>query len=203
MALRNFIKENFVLLLGLALPVLLIAFFMLASLLPKAVGVPPAYDVVFIAPDYNKSAATGFFTDFTVRDGRLHLRLTPRHDAGGYGYTQRLFLYNPAKNDLREIAYDIPADTPADKVTDIIPEEAKDLVLDTAAEAPDGYRFETGYYHSGLVMDIFGIYGGDRGGPRLVRKSSVFRVDPPQKNYPGAYALQFVGWIVKPEGKTP
>ena len=43
MPLKNFIKENFVLVVGLALPVLLVVLFFVASVLPKSMAVPPQY----------------------------------------------------------------------------------------------------------------------------------------------------------------
>jgi hypothetical protein len=49
---KSFFKENFVLVVGLALPVLLILGFMLASSLPQVLSDPPKYDLVFSTTDY-------------------------------------------------------------------------------------------------------------------------------------------------------
>jgi hypothetical protein len=53
---KRFFKENFVLVVGLALPVLLIVGFMLASSLPQVLSDPPKYDLVFSTTDYPTNA---------------------------------------------------------------------------------------------------------------------------------------------------
>src|SRR5689334_16179425 len=52
MANKQFLKDNFALIVGLALPVLLMAGFLVVANLPSTLADPPKYDLVFAVPDY-------------------------------------------------------------------------------------------------------------------------------------------------------
>ena len=52
---QGFFKKNFVLVIGLALPVLLIVGFMVATNLPQTLSDPPKYDFVFSTTAYRSS----------------------------------------------------------------------------------------------------------------------------------------------------
>jgi hypothetical protein len=69
---KSFFKENFVLMVGLALPVLLIVGFMLASNLPQVLSDPPRYDLVFSPTDYPPNATNiPVSVRLVVKDGVL------------------------------------------------------------------------------------------------------------------------------------
>ena len=53
---QSFFKKNFVLIVGLTLPVLLIVGFLVASNLPESLSDPPKYDLVFATTDYPPNA---------------------------------------------------------------------------------------------------------------------------------------------------
>ena len=44
---KKFVKENLVLVVGLTLPLMLVLLFFVATLIPKAMGTPPQYEMLF------------------------------------------------------------------------------------------------------------------------------------------------------------
>ena len=61
---KNFIKENLVLVIGLALPVLLVVLFFVATVIPKAYNTPPQYEVLFSVVNYNYQNRPDFDMSF-------------------------------------------------------------------------------------------------------------------------------------------
>src|SRR4051812_3610471 len=111
MSSRNFIKENFVLLVGLTLPVLLVALFFLASVVPKSLTPPPQYEMLFTTIRYDYQDRRDYNVDFMVKDGVLKAHVTkitnstPQYPVNGPKKT--LMAYDGKTQTVREIPYDI------------------------------------------------------------------------------------------------
>ena len=94
MAEKNFFKDNFVLIVGLALPVLLMIGFMVASSLPPS-GEPPKYDLVFSTSDYRNNQQTPVAVNLVVKNGVVTARETRRKDQENYGtYCRTIYLFD-------------------------------------------------------------------------------------------------------------
>ena len=194
MALKNFLKENFVLVAGLALPVVLIAVFLLATVLPKSMSVPPQYSLLFQMDQYG-STATPFITELFVGDGHLRARLK-KAVPNNYN-TKKLYMYDAKTQSVREISYSVPQVTPepVDGTEVLIPETEK-YILNGQMTAPDGYTFrpaDTG--HSGLINEIF--VGGGYRSKYFLTKGNVSWKLPDTTGQPSYYNINFLGWIVE------
>lgn len=199
MALKNFIKENIVLTIGLALPVLLIALFFVSSVLPKSMAVPPQYEMLFTTTHYGFQNPPPYNVDFVVRDGMLKARVSKNSSQPpvptNYNW-RKLKVYDGKTQSVREISYDLSNLGDIADGSELVFSEFKTLKVDSSTKAPDGYEFYNPAYSSGgLAMELFA--GGNRNGPSRVTKGAVSFKIPSDggKNY-SAYDIQFVGWIV-------
>lgn len=200
MSFPSWLKQNFVLILGLALPALLMLGFLVASQMPNPLEDPPKYDFVFSVEDYQSGGGNTVpvVVRLVVKDGTLMAQYTRRHDQNTYSYWKKIYVYEAATQKVRELGFGYPSDMAS--ITDMREEAVEALKgkkLDTTLQAPDGYELSHGgYSHSGLVNEL--LWGGGHSQePRLRKGSSSVRLatgDPNRAFYYGN--IQFVGWIV-------
>lgn len=190
-------RDNAAIVVGAALPVLVVLFFVLATQLPKAYVAPPAHDVVLLSQN-GPYQARPWRVDVRVEDGRLRARGYKLDYAGNaaLAYPQivpRVFLWSHTTKSIHELELTLPEDTAtfADG-TEIGIAEFADRRLSTDTVAPDGYRFRTTGYDSGL----FGLFF-DRNEPRtlLEKDGAVEKLAlPGEVPY---WGVQFLGWVVE------
>src|SRR4051812_28551586 len=105
MTVKEFIKENFVLVIGLALPVLLIVLFFAASVLPKSMVPPPQYELLFTETRYDQGTYP-YNADLFIKDGRIKARVWKLPQPGG-ATRKKLMAYDGKTQTVREIPYDL------------------------------------------------------------------------------------------------
>ena len=194
---KKFIRENLVLLLGLSLPTLLVILFFLTSVLPKSLATPPQYELLFSVVRYDHQTATTPNFDFIVRDGVLMVRTGKSDSANPARYARKLLAFDARTESVREIPYDLNAISKLGERQEMVLPETRNLAIDSASRAPDGYSFEgPSYAGGGLMSEIF--FGGYRNaGYRIVNDKSAYKIPNTYgHNYYGG-DLQFIGWIVK------
>ena len=193
MSLKNFFRQNFALIIGLSLPVLMVLGFLLANHLPQINDEPPQYELVFSVVRYDSHSQ--FHVDFNVRDQKLYMRLMPRQEHGGVN-VRDLFIYNGQKESVRKISYLLPPDQSIDDQHEILVDALSGYTIDTNSKAPDGYEFESDSYRSrGLFGEIF----GGRSGRTIhrVKKSGGGSFVIPEYGSGYSYGgISFIGWIV-------
>ena len=202
----KFLKDNFVLVVGLTLPILLMIGFIVFSTLPRSLSNPPQHDLIFAVPDFSVSSNNfPVYVTLIVRDGVLKARYTRVAQApnGGYygGSWKKLYRYQAGPQTVRELPFGIPLD-----VASIAPlredtvDATKDLKLDTTLRGPDGYELDYGGSRGrGLLTDIF--WSSSSSEPRLRKGASSVRLrtgDGRTSFYSGS--VEFVGWVV---GQAP
>lgn len=96
---RKFLRENIVLALGMSLPLLLVALFMLANAFSGAFIENPRYDFLFYDGDYNQ-------IEFEVVNEKLNLKITPNR-YGNYKMPA-LYRYNVATGQAQRLTYREP-----------------------------------------------------------------------------------------------
>lgn len=195
MTLKNVIKDNLVLVIGLTLPVLLIAIFFLATVLPKSLAPPPQYELLFSYVRYDYQNPAPVNVDFIVKDGKVTTRVS-RADKKFQNYNvKKLMVYDPKTEAVREIPYNLPALADDADFAEAALAETQDFTVDSSTASPDGYSFEgPNYGHTGLVTDLFG--GGYRHQAYRIKKGSVGYKIPATQNDYYFNNLQFIGWIV-------
>lgn len=195
---KGFLKRNFVLLLGVSLPVLLIAALLLMHAISRLAATGPAYPVLYVSFENHYGQ---HFYDFDIDDaGRLEIGFRrPEQNAA----TRRrqpadatLALFDARSDSLDTFRLE-PPDDPADgqRIDLAVPGELSDLTFSGQSTAPDGYRLELSAYRGGgLLREIFGTGRRPRH-HRLVNDGVSFRVpDTGSSSY--AHHDAFVGWVV-------
>jgi hypothetical protein len=196
---RQFFRDNVLIVIGVALPLLVVAFFVIASSLPQAYVDPPQHDVLLLT-QYGGYDARSVRLEVLVNGGRLQVRAHKVPSAGNsqvpyVGPSPRLFLWNHDTRSAHEVALPLPADLESlpDGAEIPPPGELAGLRLSTALVAPDGYELRTnGYGGDGL----FGVFF-DRRRPRtLLVKDGAAQVVALPGEVP-YWGTQFLAWVVE------
>lgn len=188
---RGFLRENVFLVAAVSLPVLVVAFFLLATAIPRWTVPPPAYDLLVKGyKPYSGDFRLKVSYDLDVRDGRLQLTVRPLATEQ-YQNKPVLFLIDHRTLDARQVPMTLretPPDAPETTLFDPVPGR---LLLD-GTKAPDGYTLEPRPYHStGLLGDLFGMHSYDAG---MVLKNRG-RVVPVALPTPYDSPAYFVAWV--------
>jgi hypothetical protein len=200
--LKKFLKDNFVLVVGLTLPILLMIGFIVFSTLPRSLSNPPQHDLIFATPDYSGANANPpIYVRLIVNDGVLKAQYTrpPQAPTGGYygGGWKKLYRYQAGPQTVRELTFGIPQDVASiAQMREDTVEATRDLKLDTTLRAPDGYELDYGSNRGrGLLTDIF--WSSSSYEPRLRNGASSLRLktgDGGTAFYAGS--VEFIGWVV-------
>ncbi len=191
---KQFIKENLVLFIGLTLPVFLIIIFFLATVLPKSLTDPPQYPSLYTYTSYQRTA-DNINIDYVVKEGQLkaHIKKVDPKNTGAN--KQKLMLYDPRHDNLREIAIDLSKFKNAADGDEVVIDELKDAKIDSSIKAPDGYYFESNRYRNGGPMMWF--FGGFRHDYELRLKKNSVSYKIPQSDAQNYYSqFHFIGWII-------
>jgi hypothetical protein len=194
MAVAKFVKDNLVLVVGLSLPILLMAAFLALSVLPNR-GDPPMYDLVFSTQDY-PSTPIPINLRLIVKDGALVAQYTrpPGQQSACCGW-KKLFVYEASSRRVRQLTFGFPADMNSIEGTrEEAVASAAGLRLDTTLQSPDGYELSFGDRRGGgLLLEIFG--GSRSYEPRLRKggRSVAITGSPGDPFHYGG--VEFVGWV--------
>ena len=185
---KNFIKENFALVVGISLPLLLIAFFFVASRAPQEFIDNPLYDVIF-ATNYNMNWVDNPW-NIDIKNNKLKIYYN-ENKKRNYSKPQ-IYIFN--HKTLQANLVDIDFDNIVDGVVidSEIDEISKNKLL-TEAQSPDGYRLEYHYGHSGrgLIGELFSYRSRYRNRYALIKESRVI----PLKAQHNIYQAHFIAWI--------
>jgi hypothetical protein len=196
----RFLRDNAFLVAAVSLPLIVVAFFLASTAIPRWRVPPPAYDLLIRATDTYNQRNPPVMVDFDVRDGTIEATIRPVQ-ASGWGSRARLFLFDHTTMRVNEIPVDLPdnagklkeGDAPITFVVDALGGRR----LLTQAKAPDGYELENRSHSSpGLVGDVFGMrrYGT---AVSLVNRGRVVPIVLPVP-YQNMYLspLYALGWLI-------
>jgi hypothetical protein len=188
----RFVRDNAFLIAAAALPVAVVALFLLATAIPRWTVPPPAYDVLLRTSTFDQ-ANPRVLVEFTVRDGKL-LATLRQALPNVYPNRNTLWVVDHRTMSVREVSIDAATQVRDDELpTTIVVDALKDRRVLDGTKSPDGYEVRQPEYRStGLVGDLFGMGRSGRG--ISLRKQG--RVVPIE--LPGTYQNQsavFVGWL--------
>jgi hypothetical protein len=199
MALKEFVKANMVLVVGLALPIVLMAGFLLASGLPERLADPPKSSLVFAVTDFSQGpSGIPVSVRLVVEDGVLkaqYTKLPPQPTGYVNNVWKKLYLYDAATQKVRELSFGFPPNMDAIEGTVVGTVDAtRTMRLDTTLQSPDGYELSRDNgSRSGLLNEIF--WGGGYSNEYRLRKgSSSIRLPLAAGNVPYG-SVEFVGWV--------
>ncbi len=193
---RDFIKEHFVLVAGIALPLILIVVFSLARMVTDAAVDPPQYKAVYAQRDPN-TYGNGKFNYQVGQDGQL--QVTWAGNASYPGQEKQppvmarsyVVVFNPADNSRQQYVFEVPDSQKAGTIA--VNGQMPALKIEPGNTAPDGYTYNTDdrdYYRNGVFHEIFGgnRYYNDR---FAIRKNGKSVPLPVQDRYA---QFDFIGW---------
>jgi hypothetical protein len=192
----RFLRDNVFLVAAVALPVVVVAFFLIATAVPRWLVPPPRYDLVLrVNGVYDQTRRIA--VDYNVREGRVEatVRYAP---VNVYPQPWMLFLFDHQSMNVREIPVDLPsALTENDPPRTIIVSALADRTVVAQAKAPDGYQFESRPYRNpGFVGEVFGMNRYDQNAS-LVNGGRVVRIALPSP-YEYQSPVSAVGWVIDP-----
>jgi len=193
----QFVRDNAFLVAAASLPVVVVAFFLLSTAIPRWLVPPPAYDLVLRAERGYDQTGRRMAVDFNVRDGRVEATVRPV-PANTYLQPAGLFLFDHRSQTVREIPVDLPSsldenDPPRTFVVEAL--AGRRVLADT--KAPDGYQLESRSQRGpGLVGELFGMNRYDTK-VGLVNRGRVVLVELPSPPYQYPSSVRAVGWLVE------
>ena len=205
---KEWIRNNLVLVSGILLPVLLIGGFFVLDNTPRLLADPPQHDFLLVGYRYDYQHPANYYLSFEVRDGSLTGRAIPKNENNAHANRQYagIFRYSAAANTFEEIVYELPEGL--EDIKESIPLELPDtdsLELDKRRQSPDGYTFEfLGYRgRGGLLGEMFGMrrrYDSEY----ILKKGNAYFGLPNPASDPPYYRndLHFMGWVIE-EGDSP
>ena len=197
MSVAKFLKDNLVLVVGLTLPVLLMAGFLAVSALPDRTD-PPKYDFVFSTQDY-PSSLIPITVRLLVKDHVLVAQYTKLPSApAGYASAgwRKLYLYDAGSRTVRQLEFGFPPDLAALEGTREEPvAAAAGMTLDPALRSPDGYELSFGDRRGGgLLLEMFG--GSRAYEPRLRKDGRSVPISAGGREPFGFNSdIEFLGWV--------
>jgi len=193
---RRFLRENAFLVAAVALPVAVVAFFLLATAIPRMRVSPPAYDLILRADRPYERTQARFSVEFEVRDSAVTAVVGPVPFDTSLPRAG-LLLFDHRTLEVREIPLDLPAGIENDQPRTVPVEALRGRRVASQAKAPDGYEFH-GHRDGGpgIVGELFGMRGHGRR-PALVKDGRVIPLTLPAA-YQYSYGVLPVGWIVEP-----
>ena len=191
----RFLRDNLFLVAAVSLPLVVVAFFLVASIVPRWLVPPPTHDLLLRVDGSYEQPTSRVLVDYHVRDGRVEATIRPLADNLSL-QPPALFLVDHATMTAREITVDLPTsmaenDPPKTFVVEAL---AGRQVL-AQPTAPDGYQLEERNQGGpGLVGEVFGMNRYDRR-PAIVNRGRVVTITLPAR-FRFLSSVQPVGWIV-------
>ncbi len=191
---KNWCKDNAVVLAGIALPIVIAIGFFTATQIQRAAIPPPKYAVLIEA---GRPYQTPY--SFVISDNRLVLRyVPPSKEEHQDNQRSRLFLFNPKDNSVREISVP-PLTEEQQKIFTTLPiEDLKNVrVSSDSLKSPDGYILDTEYRGSGnFVGEMFGSGSDRRYRASLNKGAQKVAVPIPYREGNYHYHTHFIAWII-------
>jgi hypothetical protein len=194
---KDFMRDNLMIVVSVALPLVVVVLFALATLVPNWLVEPPQYNFLMAADGPGYGGELPVRLEFVVTDGALALRAFKLPE-GARAYAPRLFEFEAGAQTVREIEVHLPEDLAAlgDGAPIALPVLAGRRV-DRGLEAPDGYVFERRETGGGGLFT--GLFGASRGryAARLRKDGAVVRIHAPIEGPGYDYNLRFLGWVAE------
>lgn len=194
---QEFLRRNAFLVAAVALPLVVIGFFLVATAIPRWTVPPPSYDLLFTTNDYSPSRPPELL-EFTVRGDRLQVTARPA-PPNTHPARTRLWVFDHDTMAVREIPVEVPAlarDGPP-RTIEVAALAGRRLLAQP--QAPDGYEVrEPNSSSPGIAGELFGMRNRDRR-LSIVKDGRVVPIEipPAQDRW---ISPVFLAWIVDGTG---
>lgn len=185
---KRFFKENITLFAGIALPLILIGFFLIAGQIGKTTVPDPQYDLVF-AVDYYKNIENRLW-NIDIESGKIVIRKR-KGDKNEYSPLPRLYVFDRKTLSAARLDLDFEKTDSEGVLSSPLIESLNKRPLFPTPVSPDGYRLEYfGRNGTGMLGEIFGM----RGHPWYYVLAKGARTIP-LKGQENLYNAEFIAWV--------
>jgi hypothetical protein len=192
---KSFLRENLMIVVSIALPLLVVVFFALASLLPRLYSTPPGFDLLLSLQDRSTAKTSPVMISLVVKEEKLRA-IVVKADNPNYTNYPRLFRYDHLTGKVSEINIPIPENSDElDEGSEIPVPGFENLRVSDALQAPDGYEFRGRRRGGGLMTELFGgsRYRTD---VSIAKNGAIVRVHLPESDY-WYNNVRLVGWVIE------
>ena len=192
----RFLRDNAFLVAAVSLPLVVVAFFLLSTALPRWMVPPPTYDLLIRATDTYNQTNPRLMVDFDVRGGKAMVTFQSL-PANGFGLRSKLFLWDHTTMSAREIQVEVPDNLVESQPRTVVVNALAGRQVLADPKAPDGYQIQNRSQNGpGLVGELFGMNRYDSQGV-LANKGRVIPIELPAP-FHSAYASPAfaLGWLV-------
>jgi hypothetical protein len=194
-SMKTYLRENLMIVVSIALPLMVALFFVLASILPGLYSSPPAHDLLITLQGRTTAYSSQVKIKLVIRNERLKA-VVVLSDQSNFENNPRLFRYSHVTGDVREISIQLPEDITGLSYGDEIPvPELAGLRVSSALRAPDGYEFRGYRRGGGLMTDLFGG-SRNRTDVSIAKNGAIVRLRLPESDY-WYNDVRFVGWVIE------
>jgi len=194
---RGFLRDNVFLVAAVSLPLVVVAFFLAASAIPRWLVSPPSYDLLIRATEAYNQTKPPVAVDFAVRNGQVEVTFRALA-ANTYALRSRLFLFDHTALSVREIPVELPDNlVEGDPPRTIAVAALTGREVLAEAKAPDGYELQSRNQRGpGIVGEVFGRNRYDAEAS-LVNRGRVIPIVLPMP-FQNIYSspVYSVGWLV-------
>lgn len=174
-------KSNVALILGIAIPLVVIILVAIFAYIPRT-SIDPKYDFLYYFRDYTKQycVSDGFYT---VAKGKIKISdvVVPKGSECRYDLETdppKIYRYDAEKGGHYQISF----------------EDAQKLTLDNNVISPDGLSVRRGDYYNAGIFEIFGGTNRNYNQINLVNNSGdTTPIEIGTSNY---YDFVFIGWVI-------
>lgn len=192
---KTFLRENMMIVVSIALPLLVVIFFALASVIPEMYATQPEYDLLLTHQGRTTAKTSPVEIILTVKDGQLKA-VVKKIEGTRYANNPRLFRYDHLTGEVVEVSIQIPENiAELAEGSDIPIPELAGRKISEALRAPDGYEFREGRRRGGLMMELFGG-SRHRTDVSIAKDGAVIRVRLPESDY-WYNSVRLVGWVIE------
>lgn len=188
---KALLRENLIVVISVALPIVVLAVFGAAALIPMWRVGEPAYDVILT--NELRVASAGIAVN--VIDERVRVRVTASRRFGQRSMP-RLFVFDTQTRALDEIPINMPSDVSTLRLGDELPiPQLANIRVDPSWNSADGWRYEQPTRSTTIFTGLFGNSGRGSVG-RLVKDGAVIALPGEDSPYSDR-RYRFHGWIVE------
>lgn len=191
---KSFLRKNLMIVVSIALPLLVVIFFALASVLPGLYAMPPAYDLLLTHQGRALATESPVRISLTVKGERLSATVS-RSTGSIYGNNPRIFRYDHVSGEIRGINIPLPENiSELPEGAEIPVPELASLRISNTFRAPDGYEFR-GYRRGGGLMTE--LFGGNRyrHDITIAKDGAIIRLRLPATDY-WYNEVHFLAWVI-------
>jgi hypothetical protein len=175
-------KTNWVLWVGLAIPVIVLLFVAILSYAPN--NFTAKYDFLYYFRDYNYNYCMNGEA-FVVKDQKISINRALNVADDGY------CKMGVEKDPPRIYRYNILTS----EITPLTLSEAQKLSLDNNPISPDGVSIQRGNYYNSGILEIFG--GSNNSNSLFLKKGDGQMKKVQMNNGDYMYNFVFIGWVIK------